>query len=124
MTIDRNLLDRIRSRGEEVLTQLSAELMSSRGFAKAVEGALRGREKLEHAAATALKEINVPTRGELNRANSRIEALEREIAQIRSRARAAAGSAARRRAAEAPAGPKKKAAGRRTRPRAGTRRTE
>ena len=98
MTIDRGLLDKIRSRGEEVLTQLSGELMSNPRFMKAIEGAIRGREKLEEAAASALKQMNVPTRSELKRASARIETLEREVAdlrqQVRSRRAGTAGKAA------------------------------
>lgn len=100
MTIDRGLLDRIRSRGEEVLTQLSAELMSNPRFMKALEGAMRGRERLEEAVAGALQQMNVPTRSELKRASARIETLEREMAELRKQVRrrrsaAAPGSAAR-----------------------------
>ena len=40
MTIDHGLLGRLRSRGEEVLTQVSAELMSNPRFLKAMEGAM------------------------------------------------------------------------------------
>jgi polyhydroxyalkanoate synthesis regulator phasin len=83
MTIERGLLGKIRSRGEEVLTQLSGELMSSPRLARAVEGALRGREKLEQAATRALRQMNVPTRSELKRAGARIDALEREVAELR-----------------------------------------
>jgi hypothetical protein len=50
MTIDRGLLERIRTRGEEVLTQVSAELTQNPRFVKAMEGALRGKEKVEEAA--------------------------------------------------------------------------
>ena len=46
MRIDRGLLDKIRSRGEEVLTQLSAELSTNPRFARAMEGALRGKDRL------------------------------------------------------------------------------
>jgi len=87
MRIDRGLLDKIRSRGEEVLTQLSGELMSNPRFMKAIEGAIRGREKLEEAAASALKQMNVPTRSELKRASARIETLEREVADLRQQVR-------------------------------------
>ena len=87
MTVDRGLLDRIRSRGEEVLTQVSAELMSNPRFMKAMEGAMRGREKLEEAVGQALKQMNVPTRSELKRAVSRIETLEREVAALKARAK-------------------------------------
>jgi polyhydroxyalkanoate synthesis regulator phasin len=87
MTVDRGLLDRIRSRGEEVLTQVSAELMTSPRFLKAMEGAMRGREKIEEAVGQALKQMNVPTRSELKRAVSRIETLEREVATLKARAK-------------------------------------
>ncbi|HXY38959.1 MAG TPA: hypothetical protein VEQ10_04770 [Vicinamibacteria bacterium] len=98
MAIDRGILDKLRTRGEEVLTQLSAELTSNPRFMKAMESAMekasRGREVLEQAAARALHEINVSTRGDLKRANSRIEALEREVAALRARARTASASRA------------------------------
>ena len=100
MTIDRGLLDRIRTRGEEVLTQVSAELMSNPRFMKAMEGAMKGKDKLEEAASAALKQMNVPTRSELKRATSRIETLEREVADLRAKLR---GRPAARRAAPRPA---------------------
>jgi polyhydroxyalkanoate synthesis regulator phasin len=109
MTIDRGLLDKIRSRGEEVLTQLSGELMSNPRFMKAMEGAVKGREKLEEAAASALKQMNVPTRSELKRATARIETLEREVGELRQQLRrkgAAGRAAARPAAAKAKAGTK------------------
>ena len=87
MTVDRGLLDRIRSRGEEVLTVVSGELMSNPRFLKAMEGAMRGREKVEEAVGQALKQMNVPTRSELKRALSRIETLEREVAALKAKAK-------------------------------------
>lgn len=109
MTIDRSLLDKIRSRGEEVLSQVSSELMANPRFVKAIEGAVKGREKLEEAATAALKQMNVPTRTELKRATSRIEALERELAEVRAklRARPAAARAAAAAPKAAPRGRKK-----------------
>jgi len=88
MTIDRGLLDRIKTRGEEVLTQVSAELTSSPRFMKAVEGAMRGREKAEEAVGRVLKQMNMPTRTELKRALARIETLEREVASLKAKPRA------------------------------------
>jgi polyhydroxyalkanoate synthesis regulator phasin len=102
MTVDRGLLDRIRSRGEEVLTQVSAELMSSPRFMKAMEGAVRGREKLEEAVGRALKQMNVPTRSELKRALSRIETLEREVAALKARTKKARPAPPRKPAARKP----------------------
>jgi polyhydroxyalkanoate synthesis regulator phasin len=87
MTIDKNLLDRLKSRGEEVFTQVSAELMSNPRFMKAMEGALRGKEKAEDAVARAIKTMNIPTRTEFKRALRRIEALEEELAALKAKAR-------------------------------------
>jgi len=93
MPIDTNLLDRLRSRGEEVFTQVSAELMSNPSFMRAMEGALRGKEKVDATAAQAIKSMNIPTRTEFKRALKRIDALEHEVADLRlklKKARAAA----------------------------------
>jgi polyhydroxyalkanoate synthesis regulator phasin len=104
MTIDRGLLGRIRTRGEEVLTQVSAELMSNPRFMKAMEGAMRGKEKLEEGVGRALRQMNVPTRSELKRALSRIEALEREVAALKAKAAPPRKPGARRRKAARAAG--------------------
>jgi ubiquinone biosynthesis protein UbiJ len=87
MTVDASLLERLRVRGEEVLTQITGELMSSPRFVKAVQGAVRGKEKLEEAASRAVRSMNVPTRSEFKRAQARIEALERDVAALRARLR-------------------------------------
>jgi polyhydroxyalkanoate synthesis regulator phasin len=88
---DKGLLGRLKERGEEVFTQLSGELMSNRHFVKAMEGAMRGKQKLDEAATRALKSMNVPTRTEFKKAVARIEVLEEELAALRARARASAG---------------------------------
>jgi hypothetical protein len=87
---DKGLLGRLKERGEEVFTQLSGELMSNRHFVKAMEGAMRGKQKLDEAAARALKSMNVPTRTEFKKAVARIEVLEEELGALRARARASA----------------------------------
>ncbi len=89
----KGLLDRLKERGEEVFTQLSGELMSNRHFVKAMEGAMRGKQKVDEAAARALKSMNVPTRTEFKKAVARIETLEEELAALRARAKASAGKA-------------------------------
>jgi hypothetical protein len=104
MTMDRGILGRIRARGEEVLSQVSAELASNPRLARAMEGAMRGKEKLEEGVGRALRQMNVPTRSELKRALSRIETLEREVAELKAKARAR--PAARRRPAARKARPK------------------
>ena len=87
MTIDRGLLGRIRARGEEVFTQLSGELMTNPRFMKAMESALRGKQRLEEAVGHVVRSMNVPTRSEFKRALARIETLERQVASRRAKAR-------------------------------------
>jgi hypothetical protein len=81
MTIDKDLIDRLRARGEEMFTQVSAELMSNPRFMKAMEGAMRGKEAAEDAASRAVKSMNIPTRTEFKKALKRIDALEKGPAQ-------------------------------------------
>jgi hypothetical protein len=87
VTDTKTVLDRLRARGSEVLAQASAELMSNEHFVKAVQGAVRGREKVETAVGRALKTLNVPTRSELKKVQARLDALEAEVAHLRSAAR-------------------------------------
>jgi hypothetical protein len=93
----KNLLDALRARGTEVFGQVSADLMQNPRFAKALQGALRGKELLDQAAGRALKNMNIPTRTEFKRALGRIETLERELAEQKAKvakaARRAAGKA-------------------------------
>lgn len=98
MAEDSGFLNRLRSRGQEYLTQVSAELSQNPRFMQAVAGAMRGKEKLEEAVGRVLRQMNVPTRSELKRAVARIDALEKELgARKRSRSKAApAGARARR----------------------------
>jgi len=87
MSVDPGFLNRLKSRGEEVLTQVSAELSSNPRFMQAMAGAVRGKEKLEEAVGRVLKQMNVPSRGEWKRALGRIDALEREVAGLKAKAR-------------------------------------
>ena len=82
---ERGVFERWRARGEQVLGQVSAELMQNPHFLKALQGAMRGKEKLDEAAARALKQMNIPTRSEFKKALARIEALERELAELKGR---------------------------------------
>ena len=102
MERDDGLLNRLRSRGQEVLTQVSAELSQNRRFMQAVAGAMRGKQKLEKAVGRALHQMNVPSRSEWNRVVARVESLEKELEAVkRARGRKASG---RRRAAGPRAG--------------------
>ena len=86
---DENVFDRWRARGEAVFNQVSEELMKNPNFVKAMQAATKGKEKVDVAVGQALKAMNVPTRSEFRRAVSRIDALERQVAdESRGRARA------------------------------------
>ena len=77
---DESVFDRLRARGEQIFTQMSSEFMKNPQFVKAVQAAYEGKEKLDAAAARALKGMNIPTRDEFKKALRRIEALEAELA--------------------------------------------
>jgi hypothetical protein len=83
MNDDDSVFQRLRARGEAMFTQISAELLESPRFAKALEHAMRGKAIFDQAAARALKTMNVPTRTEFKRAVRRIESLEAEIAALK-----------------------------------------
>ena len=85
MTDENSVFQRLRARGEEVFSQVSGELMANPRFVKALQSAMRGKEKLDEAAARALKTMNVPTRTEFKKALRRIEALEAEVAAFKAK---------------------------------------
>jgi polyhydroxyalkanoate synthesis regulator phasin len=86
MTRPKSVFEKLKERGEEVFAQVSNDLMSNEHFMKAMQGALRGKEKLEQGVARTLKTMNIPTRSEFKRAVSRIEALEKELAAVKAEA--------------------------------------
>ena len=85
MSDDKGLFERLKERGDEMLTQISGELMQNPHFVKAMEGAVRGKQKLDDAAARALRGMNIPTRSEFKRALSRVEGLEREVEALKAK---------------------------------------
>jgi polyhydroxyalkanoate synthesis regulator phasin len=78
-----NVIDRLKARGEEIFSQVSSELMQNEGFVRAMQAAMRGKEKVDQAVAHALKGMNVPTRTEFKKALRRIEALEAELEALK-----------------------------------------
>jgi polyhydroxyalkanoate synthesis regulator phasin len=95
MPEDKGLFDRLKERGDELLTQVSADLMQNPTFMKAMESALRGKQKIDEGAAQALKSMNIPTRSEFKRALTRIEALEQELQAVKAKVKKAPASTAR-----------------------------
>ena len=88
MTKARSVLERLKEQGEEVLNRISDEVMSSEYFAKAMQGAMKGKEMIDQAVGKALKQMNIPTRSEFRRAVQRIDALERELSDMKEAAAA------------------------------------
>jgi DNA-binding NarL/FixJ family response regulator len=122
--VARSVFDRLKERGEEVLNQLSNDLMASPHFVKAMQSAVKGKEKLEEGVAQALRGMNIPTRTEFKKALSKIETLERELAvqkaAVEGLAVKASAQKASRPAARPAAAPRKKAARKRAaKPKAG-----
>jgi polyhydroxyalkanoate synthesis regulator phasin len=79
---DESVFDRWRARGEAVFNQVSAELMKNPNFVKAMQAAMKGKERVDVAVGRALKAMNVPTRSEFRRALARVEALEHQVAAL------------------------------------------
>ena len=106
----RSVFDRLKERGEEVLNQLSSDLMANPHFVKAMQSAVKGKEKLEEGVTQALRGMNIPTRTEFKKALSKIEALERELAVQKAAVEGLAVKASAEGASSAPRAPRKKAA--------------
>jgi len=83
MSDENSVFDRWRARGEAVFNQVSEELMKNPNFVKAMQAAMKGKERVDVAVGQALKAMNVPTRSEFRRAVARIEVLERELAALK-----------------------------------------
>jgi polyhydroxyalkanoate synthesis regulator phasin len=80
---DDSVFDRLKAKGEQVFAQVSGELMKNPQFVKAMQAAWQGKERLDEAAARALKTMNIPTRTEFKKALRRIEALESELQALK-----------------------------------------
>jgi polyhydroxyalkanoate synthesis regulator phasin len=98
-----DVFERLKAKGEEVFTQISAELMQNPRFVKAMQGAMegaaKGRETLDRGVSRALKTMNVPTRADVRKMTARIEALEAELQAMKKKARGKAKPRARKKAA-------------------------
>jgi hypothetical protein len=88
------MFEKLKERGEEVLSQISDEVVNSPYFHRAMEGVMKGKEQLNQAAAQALKQMNIPTRSEFKKAMSRIDSLEQELNAMKAEKEAAAAAAA------------------------------
>jgi septal ring factor EnvC (AmiA/AmiB activator) len=90
-----NVFAGLRAKGEELFGQITAELMANPRFLKAMETAFKGKAKFDEAVAQALKSANIPTRTEFKRALKRIDALERQLEELRAEVATLTAAAAR-----------------------------
>lgn len=90
MTAPKGMFDFLRTRGEELVSKVSNELMNNKQFMQAIQTAYRGKQKVDGAVGQALRTMNVPSRTEFKRALARIEALELELAEQKRQQMAAA----------------------------------
>ncbi len=73
----------IRSRGEELLTEVSNRILANPAFVEILRKGMVLGEVVEKQVAAALKRMNVVTRKDLSRLEARIAALEAELAAAR-----------------------------------------
>jgi hypothetical protein len=88
------MFEKLKERGEEVLSQISDEVVNSPYFHRAMESVMKGRDQLNQAAAQALKQMNIPTRSEFKKAMGRIDSLEQELNALKAEKAAAAAAPA------------------------------
>jgi polyhydroxyalkanoate synthesis regulator phasin len=81
----------IRSRGEEFFTEVSNNLMSNPAFIEVLKKGVAAREEVDKRVAEALKTMNVASRKETAKLERRIEALESELADLKSKLKAVSG---------------------------------
>jgi polyhydroxyalkanoate synthesis regulator phasin len=86
-----SLFSQIRSRGEEFFTEVSNNLMSNPAFIEVLKRGVAAKEEVDKRVAEALRTMNVASRKETARLEHRIEALEAELADLKSKAKAASG---------------------------------
>lgn len=100
----------VRSRGGALMSQVSEEAQKHPDFLKALGALYLTKQQIDKAVGSALKTMNIPTRTEFKRAVARIDALERELAELRAKASAAPPAPAPRKKAAAPRRARKKGA--------------
>jgi BMFP domain-containing protein YqiC len=80
-----SLFDQIRARGEGFLSAVSNNLMANPAFLEVLKKGVAAREEVDRKVAEALRAMNVVTRKDLHRLESRIADLERELEAIRAK---------------------------------------
>lgn len=78
-----SLFDQIRARGEGFLTEVSNSLMANPAFLEVLKKGVAAKEEIDKRVVEGLRAMNVVTRKDLHRLESRIENLERALEALK-----------------------------------------
>ena len=79
------LFSQLRSRGEEVLTEVSNNLMANPAFIEVLKKGVAAKEEIDKRVAEALKTMNLATRKDVSRLEHRVVALEAELSELKAK---------------------------------------
>lgn len=79
------LFSQLRSRGEEVLTEVSNNLMANPAFIEVLKKGVAAKEEIDKRVAEALKTMNLATRKDVSRLEHRVAALEAELSELKAK---------------------------------------
>lgn len=80
-----SLFDQIRARGEGFLTEVSNNLMANPAFVEVLKKGVAAKEEVDKRVAEGLRAMNVVSRKDFHKLESRIENLERELEALRAK---------------------------------------
>jgi polyhydroxyalkanoate synthesis regulator phasin len=80
-----SLFDQLRARGESFLTEVSNNLMANPAFIEILKKGVAAKEEVDRKVAEGLRAVNVVTRKDLHRIESRIAELEQKLESLRAK---------------------------------------
>ncbi|MGA7992042.1 MAG: hypothetical protein WCC53_11455 [Thermoanaerobaculia bacterium] len=81
-----SLFDQIRARGEGFLTEVSNNLMANPAFVEVLKKGVAAKEEVDKKVAEGLRAMNVVTRKDLHKLESRLADLERDLEALKAKA--------------------------------------
>ncbi len=80
-----SLFDQIRARGENFLTEVSNNLMANPAFIEVLKKGVAAREEVDKKVADGLRAMNVVTKKDLHRLESRVAELEQQLESLKAK---------------------------------------
>jgi polyhydroxyalkanoate synthesis regulator phasin len=80
-----SLFDQLRARGESFLTEVSNNLMANPGFLEVLKKGIAAKEEVDRKVAEGLRAMNVVTKKDLHRLESRLAELEQQLESLRTK---------------------------------------